>query len=152
MSRGSLDTISMIDTTFPCLCVHVKILQVIVEIHRSGAEISPQERGMCSKYCSDIDSPLFGQWKSYTSQPFVKMGNNCLLSLVGDKLPENSLVEPLFNNSNFLDSPRQGTKRPSNRKQQLHLSHRPQEGKGSQLYSKDLPSTHPTSDSPSLYQ
>ena len=86
MRGGPLDAVSMVDSTPSCLGIHVEVLQVVVKVHRSRAEISSEQRCVCGEDGGDIDPPLFRQRKRYAGKPFVEVGNNRLLSLVGDKL------------------------------------------------------------------
>ena len=42
VSSGSLDAISVVYTTFSGLVIYVKVLEIIVEVDGSGAEVSPK--------------------------------------------------------------------------------------------------------------
>ena len=41
--RGSLDTVSMIDATFTSFVIDVKVLQIVVKIYGSRAEIASEK-------------------------------------------------------------------------------------------------------------
>lgn len=86
VSSSALNAVTVVDTAISSLRIHIKILQVIIEINRASAKVSPEECGMGSKDSGDIDAALFAQWQSYTRQPFVDVSNNCLFLFMGDKL------------------------------------------------------------------
>ena len=86
MGSGSLDTVSVIDATLSSFSIHVKPLEVVVEIDRSGAKISSEEGSMCGENCSDIDSTFFAERKSYARQPFMELDYNSAMFLVIDIL------------------------------------------------------------------
>ena len=49
VGAGSLDAISVINPSLPGLGVAVKVLQVVVEVHVSRTEMSPEETYYCSE-------------------------------------------------------------------------------------------------------
>ena len=42
MGCGAFDTISVIDATLSRFGIHIKILKIVVEVHRSSTEISSE--------------------------------------------------------------------------------------------------------------
>jgi len=58
---GSLDAVSMVNATLSSFSIHVKPLEVVVEVDRSGAEISSEEGGVGGENCGYIDSALFAK-------------------------------------------------------------------------------------------
>lgn len=58
MSGGALNTIAVIDASFACLVIDVKILEVIVKINASGAKIASEKSCMGGKDGRDIDVSL----------------------------------------------------------------------------------------------
>lgn len=107
------DTVSMVDSSFTSFMVHIKVLEVVVEIYRSSAEISTEKGSVGREDSSDIDMSLSAaetaqkrerevvshvpvnkdsgeggdaQWDGKTSQPFMEMGYNSLFALVCCKL------------------------------------------------------------------
>lgn len=76
----------MVDTPLSSLVIHVKVLQVVVEVYRSSTEISTQEGSMGGEDGSDVDMPLSAERDSQTGLPFVEMGNNGSVCLSGREL------------------------------------------------------------------
>ena len=62
MGSCSLNAIPVVDASLAGLRIHVKVLQVVVEIHRSSAEIPAQKRCMGCEDGGDIDSSFLRQW------------------------------------------------------------------------------------------
>lgn len=62
----SFNTVSVIDTTFSSFRIHIKVLQVVVEIDRAGAKISTKKSGVSCENSRNIDSSLFAQRESYS--------------------------------------------------------------------------------------
>jgi hypothetical protein len=82
MSSGTFNTVSMIDAAFASLLVYIKIPEVIVEVHRAGAKVATQERGVSCEDGSDVDMTLSAERNSNTSEPFVKVGDDGGLGLM----------------------------------------------------------------------
>lgn len=59
MSGCPLDAVSMINPPFASLRIHIKILQIIVEIDISSAKIPSQQGGMGGEDGGDINFALF---------------------------------------------------------------------------------------------
>jgi len=55
VSSGSLDAISVVDTAFSGLVIHVKVLEIIVKVDRSGAKVSTKQSGVGGKNSGDVD-------------------------------------------------------------------------------------------------
>lgn len=86
MGSSSLDAVPMVDTTLASLSINVEPLQVVVEVHRTGAEISAKESGMGSEDGRDIDMALLAEWQGDASKPFVEVRNDGLCLFVANKL------------------------------------------------------------------
>ena len=86
MSCGALDTVSVIDTAFTSFLVHIKVPEVVVEIHITGAEVASKKRSMGSEDGGDVDMTLTAEGDRDTGEPFVKVGDDSRLALVGNKL------------------------------------------------------------------
>jgi hypothetical protein len=76
MRRSALDAISVVDATLASLCIYIEILEVVIEVDRTCAEISPKNCSVCRKDGSDVDSALLAQREGDSSQPFVELRNN----------------------------------------------------------------------------
>lgn len=61
MRRRALDAVPMVDATLARFRIHVEILQVVVEVYRTGAEVSSQKRGVSGEDGGHIYPSLFGQ-------------------------------------------------------------------------------------------
>jgi len=55
MCRGTLNAVVVVNTVFSSLVVDVKVLEVVVEIDTSGAEVSAEESCVSSKDSCDVD-------------------------------------------------------------------------------------------------
>ena len=64
MSRGPLNAVPVVNATLSCFGINVEVLQVVVEIHRTGAKISTEEGSMCGEDGSYVHLTLFGQRES----------------------------------------------------------------------------------------
>lgn len=85
--RGSpLDAVSMINPPFAGLGVHIKVLQVVVEIDISGTKIPPEQRGMGGEDGGDVNFALFRQRQRHSCKPLMKLGNDGFVFLVRDIL------------------------------------------------------------------
>ena len=76
----------MINPPFARLGVHIKVLQVIVEIDIPGAQIPPQQRGMGGEDGGDVDFAVFRQRQRYSCEPLMKLGNDDFVFLMRDIL------------------------------------------------------------------
>jgi hypothetical protein len=82
----SLDAVAMVYSSFAGFVINIEILQIVVKVDGTGAEVSSEERGMgCEDGC-DVDAAFSAEGESDTSKPFVEMGNDSSLGLVGNKL------------------------------------------------------------------
>ena len=86
MGSSALDTVTVVDTTFTSLRIHVKILEIIVKVNRSSTEISPKESSMGCEDRGDINSSLLSERKCHTCKPFMKMSDNRSALLMSNKL------------------------------------------------------------------
>ena len=93
MCGGTLDAVAMVNTAFSCLVIYVKVLEVVVEVDASGAEVSAEEGCVSSKDCCDVDVTFATERNGKASLPFVKVCYNCELKLAGDVLKGELVVE-----------------------------------------------------------
>jgi len=66
MCSCTFNAVTVVDTTFSSFRIHIKVLEIIVEIDRTSAKISSKESGMGSKDCGNIDSAFLAKRKSDT--------------------------------------------------------------------------------------
>lgn len=62
MRRGSFDTVSVVNSALSSLGIHIKVLEVVVEIDGARAKISAEESCMSGEDGGDINSALLAQW------------------------------------------------------------------------------------------
>src|SRR5690349_6826331 len=86
VSCCTFDTVTMVDASLACLVVNVKVPEVVVEIHRSGAQIAAEQGSMRGEDGRDVDMTLATQGNTHPGEPLVKVGNNSRVALISDKL------------------------------------------------------------------
>jgi len=74
---GTLDTVSVINTTLSSFGIDIKVLEVVVEIDRTSAQVSTKKCGVGGEDRGNVNATLLAERKSYTSKPLVEVGNNC---------------------------------------------------------------------------
>ena len=83
---GALDAVSVVDTTLSCFVIDVKVLEVVVEVHRASAEISSEQRRVGGEYGGDIYVPLATEWDCQACLPLVEVGDDGLVKLTSNIL------------------------------------------------------------------
>jgi hypothetical protein len=78
--------VTVVNASLSGLGIAVKVLQVVVEIDRAGAEITTEEGCVSGENGGDVNSALLAQRKSNTGEPLVELGNDCTLLFVVDIL------------------------------------------------------------------
>lgn len=73
---GSRDS-PVIDSSFPCLVVHIEVLQVVVEIDGSSTKVSPEEGSVGGEDGRDVDVSLPAERDGETGLPLVEVGDDC---------------------------------------------------------------------------
>lgn len=63
---SALNAVSVVDTTLSSFGIHVKVLQVVVEIYGSSAKISAEESSVGGKYGGNINATLLAEGKRDT--------------------------------------------------------------------------------------
>ena len=86
MGGGSFYAIAVIDASLASFRVHIKVLQVVVEVDGAGAEIPTKKGSMGGENGGDIDLSLLGERQSHTSKPFVELGYHGAFGFSGHKL------------------------------------------------------------------
>jgi hypothetical protein len=86
MCCSSLDAIAVINSSFTSLRIHIEVLEVVVEVDRSGAEIASKESCMRGEDSGNIDSASLAERERDAREPLVEMGNDSFILLVRDKL------------------------------------------------------------------
>lgn len=84
--RTALYAITVVNASLASLCVHIEVLQVVVEIDGASAEVAAEEGSVGGEDGGHIDLALLTQGESNTRQPFVELCNNSSLLLVVDIL------------------------------------------------------------------
>jgi hypothetical protein len=79
--RGSLDTVAMVDTTLASFMINVEVLQVIVKVNTSSAEITAQECSMSREHGGQVDMSLPAERDREARLPFVEVGDDGLLKI-----------------------------------------------------------------------
>lgn len=70
---SSFYAVTMVNTALSSFCVHVKVLEIVVEVDRAGTEVTTEESGVGGEDGRDIHLSLLGQWKGDTREPFVEV-------------------------------------------------------------------------------
>src|SRR5277367_6555801 len=81
MSGGPFDAVSVVNASFACLVIDVKVLKVVVKVDAPGAEIATEKGRMSRKDRRDIDVPLATQRNGESRLPFVEMGDHSRMEL-----------------------------------------------------------------------
>lgn len=88
VSGGTLYAIAVIYTAFTGLVVDVKVLEVVVKVDGSSAEISAEKGGMGREYGSDVEMTLSAKRDGDAGLPFMEMGNDSRRDLARNVLGE----------------------------------------------------------------
>lgn len=67
MSSTSLDTVAVIDATLSGFLINIKVAKIIIEIHRTSAQVTTEQGSVCSKYSCYVYFTFLDQWYCYTS-------------------------------------------------------------------------------------
>lgn len=86
MGSRTLDAVSVIDPSFSCFMVDIEVLEVVIEVDGTSAEVSAEQGGMRCKYCRYVDMALTTERDSEASLPFMEMGNDGGVKLTRDVL------------------------------------------------------------------
>lgn len=86
MCGGSLNTVSVVDTTLASFSVDIEPLQVVVKVHGAGAKVSAEKSSVCGKDRRNIDAAPLAEGQGNASKPLVEVSNNSLLLLVANEL------------------------------------------------------------------
>lgn len=78
--------VTVVDASLSSLGIAIKVLQVVVEIDRAGAEITTEEGCVSGEDGSHVNSALLTQRESNTSEPLMELSNDCALLFVVDIL------------------------------------------------------------------
>ena len=76
MGCAAFNAVSVIDTTFPCLVINVKVLKVVVKVDGTSAEVTAEEGGVGGEYGGDVNMPFPTKGDSNTGLPLMKVGDN----------------------------------------------------------------------------
>lgn len=76
----------MVDSSLPSLVIDIKVLQVVVEIDRSGTEVPPQEGSVGGKDGRHVDMTFSTERDGQTGLPFVEVADNGRGPVTGSEL------------------------------------------------------------------
>jgi hypothetical protein len=76
----------VVNPSLASLVVHVKVLQVVVEIDASRAEVSAEQGRVGGEDGGHVDMALSAQRNGQTGLPFVEVGNDGLVGLASCEL------------------------------------------------------------------
>ena len=71
----------MVNAALAGLLVDVKVLEVVVEIDRAGAEVAAEEGGVGGEDGGDVDVSLAAEGDGKAGLPFVEVGDNGAVEL-----------------------------------------------------------------------
>lgn len=83
---GTLDTVTMVDTTLASFMVDVKVAKVVVKVDGPGTEVSSKQGGVGCEDGGDIDMTLAAQGDAHTSEPLVEVCDHGRSFLMGHEL------------------------------------------------------------------
>jgi hypothetical protein len=86
MRSGTLNAVTMVDSTLSSLGIHVEKLEVIVEINRACAKVTPKEGSVSCEDSGYVNPPLSAKRESDTGEPLVEMRDHCFRSLIANEL------------------------------------------------------------------
>lgn len=89
MCCAAFDAVAVVDTSLARLGVAVKVLQVVVEIDRTGAEVAAEKGSVSGEDGGHIDLALLTQGESNTRKPLVELCDDSSFFLVVDILQGN---------------------------------------------------------------
>ena len=81
MCSGTLNAVAVVDTALPSFVINVKVLKVVVEVNRTGTEVSTEQGSVRGKDGSDVNVPFSAERNGETSLPFVEMRDDSLVEL-----------------------------------------------------------------------
>lgn len=82
----AFNAVSVIDATLASFMVHIKVLEIVVEVDGTSAEISAEEGCMRCEHSCHIDVALAAKRYGETCLPLMEMGNDSCMCLAGDVL------------------------------------------------------------------
>ena len=92
MRCTAFDAVSMVDATFPGFVIDVEVLEVIVEIDGTSAQVTSEECGVGGEDGRHIDFAFSAERKSNTCKPLVELRNHSSLFFVVDILQKNTYI------------------------------------------------------------
>ncbi len=86
MCSGAFDAIAMVDTAFAGLVVDIEILEIVVEVDGTCAEVSAEKSGVGREYGGDVDVSLPAERNCQPRLPLMEVRDDGLVEIVGDEL------------------------------------------------------------------
>ena len=81
-----LNTIAMINATFPGFMIDVKVLKIVVKVDGTGAEVATEKSGVCGEDGGHVDMTFSAKGDSEARLPFVEVCDDCSVELTRDVL------------------------------------------------------------------
>lgn len=109
----------MIDSSLSGFLVYIKVLEVVVEVDASGAEVSSEQGGVGGEDGRDVDVSLSAERNGETGLPLVEMSDDGRLGVVDGELKRSEQVQsarsqssrPTNSDEGSGRAPLRGTKR-----------------------------------------
>ena len=76
VGRGPFDAIPVVDPAFTRFMVHIKVLEIVIEVDTASAEVSAQKCRMSRENGRDVDVSLAAERDRKTRLPLVEMCDN----------------------------------------------------------------------------
>ena len=86
MGCSTLDAVAVIDAALASLVVDIKVAEVVVKVHGAGTQVAAEQGSVCGEDGGDVDVTLAAQGNADACKPFMEVGNDSGLALVGHKL------------------------------------------------------------------
>lgn len=106
----------MVDSSLSGFLVYIKVLEIVVEVDASGAEVSSEQGGVGGEDGRDVDVSLSAERDGETGLPLVEVSDDGRLSVVDGELKRSEQVHAARSQSSC---------RPSAKAQVAHLSEEP---------------------------
>lgn len=84
---GALDAVSVVNASLSGFSIHIKVLEVIVEVDRASTEVATEKGGMRGENGGHVDAAPLAERYCYTCKPLVELDNDGPLLLMEDILP-----------------------------------------------------------------
>jgi hypothetical protein len=76
----------MVDPPLARLVIHIKVLQIVVKVYATGAQVPPEQRGVGGEDGGDVNVSFPAQRDSETCLPLVEVGDDGRREVTGGEL------------------------------------------------------------------